>query len=63
MTAAAPAKAGMWPWPGLILVLLGMQVILCAVAIHLALQAPGGEVVPDYHRKALEWDRRNGEGH
>lgn len=40
--------------------MLALQIILCVVAIVLAVSAPGGEVVPDYHRKALEWDRRAG---
>jgi hypothetical protein len=54
----SPTRSGYWPWPGLVLALLGMQILLCLVAIVLAVRAPGGEVVPDYHRKSLEWDRQ-----
>jgi hypothetical protein len=58
MTTPARTNSGRIFWPGLIVGLVVMQVALCILALVLALRAPGGQVVPDYYRKAIEWDER-----
>lgn len=43
-------------WPGMVLGLLGLQVVMCVVAITLATRDPSVAVEPDYYQKALHWD-------
>ncbi|HEX7008628.1 MAG TPA: FixH family protein [Phycisphaeraceae bacterium] len=56
---ADTAPRGVWLWPGLIVGLLLLEVVLCVVAVVLAVRAPGGQVVPDYYNRALQWDQRH----
>jgi hypothetical protein len=58
MTTPARPNSGRLFWPGLIVGLVVMQIALCVLALVLALRAPGGQVVPDYYRKGIEWDER-----
>ena len=44
-------------WGGFVVALLGLQVAGGAAAIYLASNDPSAAVVPNYHEKALNWDR------
>jgi len=46
-----------WKWVGLIVGLLGLQVVVGGVAIFLATSDPSHSVVPNYHQQALESDK------
>ena len=46
-----------WRWGGMVVSLLGLQVIGGIWAIVLATGDPSVAVVPDYHQKALDWDK------
>ncbi len=59
MTTPDRPTTGRMFWPGLIVGLVVMQIGLCFLALFLALRAPGGQVVPDYYRKGIEWDERS----
>lgn len=49
-------------WPALVVVFLaasaGLQVLLLTLATR---DAPGARVEPDYYRRAVEWDQRDGQ--
>ena len=47
-----------WRWGGLVVSLLGLQVIGGILAIMLATGDASVAVVPDYHQKALDWDNQ-----
>lgn len=57
--ADSVARTGVsgWVWPGLVLLLLGGQLVMGAVAVMLATADPAWRVVPHYHDRALEWDQ------
>jgi nitrogen fixation protein FixH len=55
--SAARQGASGWIWPGLVLLLLGGQLVMGVVAVMLATADPAWRVVPHYHDRALEWDR------
>ncbi|MEO1526765.1 MAG: FixH family protein [Planctomycetota bacterium] len=43
-------------WVSLVVLLLGLQIGIGAIAISLATSDPSVAVVPDYHEAALNWD-------
>lgn len=43
-------------WVSLVIVLLGIQLAIGGVAIHLAISDPSAAVIPNYHDAALNWD-------
>ena len=43
-------------WVSFVTLLLGLQVVIGAVAVRLATSDPSVAVVPDYHQAALNWD-------
>lgn len=43
-------------WVGLIVTLLGIQVIVGLGSVYLALGDPTVAVIPNYHQSALDWD-------
>jgi nitrogen fixation protein FixH len=36
--------------------LLGLQIVLCMIAVYLAVSDPTMAIEPDYYRKAVDWD-------
>lgn len=44
-------------WVSVIVGLLGIQVLIGAVSIHLATNDQSAAVVPNYHQAALDWDQ------
>jgi len=54
--ATANRKAAI-RWGGFVVALLAVQVAGGAAAIYLASHDPSAAVVPNYHEKALNWDR------
>lgn len=46
-------------WVSLVVGLLGLQIVLGAVAINLATTDRSVAIVPDYHNVALNWDKEN----
>ncbi|QNN24823.1 FixH family protein [Planctomycetales bacterium ZRK34] len=51
-----PARRG-WNWPMLIVSLLGLQIVLCVIAVYLAVSDPTMAIEPDYYKKAVHWDQ------
>jgi len=45
-------------WVSLVVILLGIQLVIGGIAIHLATSDPTVSVIPDYHQTALNWDQR-----
>lgn len=43
-------------WVGVVTGLLGLQIVGCMFALFLATTSRSMAVIPDYHRKAMEWD-------
>lgn len=43
-------------WCGLVMGLLGLQIVGCMFALFIATTSSSMAVIPDYHRKAMEWD-------
>ena len=43
-------------WPGMVVAFLGMQLIMCGIALVLANGSAAPVVVQNYHQRALEWD-------
>lgn len=43
-------------WVGVIVGLLGLQIVGCMFALFMATTSRSMAVIPDYHRKAMEWD-------
>jgi nitrogen fixation protein FixH len=66
MPAAGPVAANAedqelsarWIWTAVIVGLLGMQLLLGAVSVVLALSGPGAAVQADYHQRSLDWDEQ-----
>lgn len=56
-TAEANRRAA-WRWGGFVVGLLGLQVAGGIFAIMLATGDKSVAVVPDYHQKALQWDKQ-----
>lgn len=56
-TAEANRRAA-WRWGGFVVGLLGLQIAGGIFAIMLATGDKSVAVVPDYHQKALQWDRQ-----
>lgn len=54
--SVAEVTRAKWIWGGVVIGLLGMQIIMCVVAIGFATSDPSWMVVPDYHARALGWD-------
>lgn len=54
-TDAAERRARLF-WPGLVLALLGGQVLFTVVTVYLATMDNSFAVEPDYYQKALHWD-------
>jgi len=46
-----------WVWPGIVVALLFMQVLICVVGYLMANSDPSQVVVSNYHEKALAWDQ------
>lgn len=46
-----------WKWVGLIVGLLALQVFVGAMAIYLANSDPTYSIEPNYHQKAMEYDK------
>lgn len=46
-----------WKWVGLIVSLLAIQILIGGIAIFLANSDPTHSVVPNYHQKAMEYDK------
>lgn len=51
------APRGAWRWPAIIVGLLAGHVLLMGIAVLVATSDTSFQVVPDYYRKSLEWDR------
>ncbi len=49
-------KRSFWPWPGLIFVMLGVNVAIVSITIFYATTDRSFAVEPDYYRKAMTWD-------
>jgi hypothetical protein len=45
-----------FPWPGLIFLFIGANVVICAATVTLATRAGDRGVEPKYYEKALEWE-------
>lgn len=45
-----------WLWPGLVLVLLGVQILLMLVMVFVATHDASFSTEPDYYQKGLHWD-------
>lgn len=45
-----------WNWPAMIVGLLGLQIVLCMIAVYLAVSDPTMAIEPDYYKKAVHWD-------
>ena len=45
-------------WVGIVVGLLALQILMCAVAIWLAVTDESMAIVPDYHTRALAWDQQ-----
>jgi len=43
-------------WVTLVVVLLGLQLVIGGISIHLATSDPTVAVIPDYHQASLNWD-------
>ena len=57
---ASDASAKRWAaivWPGLVIGLLAMQVLMCLIAFSFATGDPSHAIEPDYYKKALNWDQ------
>ncbi len=52
------ARRRLWPWPGMIFVLLAANVAIVSLMIYAATSDRSFSVEPDYYRKAVEWDDR-----
>ena len=52
-----PART-FWPWPGVIFLLLGGQMVVITLAVVLATRDPSFAIEPDYYQKSLHWDER-----
>ncbi len=51
------SRRAAWLWGSLVVGFLGTQVIGGAFAVYLATGDPTVAIVPDYHTKALDWDK------
>ncbi len=49
-------------WPGIVLALLGAQMLLMLVMVYMATSDRSFAVEPDYYKKALHWDESAAEG-
>jgi nitrogen fixation protein FixH len=56
-----PAHRRAWVWPGIVIGLLTMQVIICLAAYLVATSDPSQVIVSNYHEKALAWDQHMAE--
>ncbi len=57
LAEARAERKAMFTWVGIILFLLVGSVGMWIYAAYLAISDPTMAVVPDYHEKALQWDR------
>lgn len=55
-TGDAPASSGLSLWPGLLIAMLGGQMLLMLVMVYKATTDRSFAVEPDYYQKALNWD-------
>jgi len=58
--SSADAAAKRWAaivWPGLVIALLAMQVLMCMIAVSFATSDPSHAIEPDYYKKSLNWDQ------
>lgn len=49
-------NAARFIWVGVVTGLLGLQIVGCMFALFMATTSRSMAVIPDYHRKAMEWD-------
>jgi nitrogen fixation protein FixH len=47
-----------WPWPGVIFLLLGGQMVVITMAVVLSTRDPSFAIEPDYYQKSLHWDEQ-----
>ena len=51
-------RSSRWTWGLIIIGLLLFQIISCVIAAWLAIGSEATAVVPNYHQKALDWDKQ-----